>query len=268
MLEQPSRGFGEVVVLFNSDEERGSLGSKQLIRLLAAEADYVLSFEPSDSPQEALPLSTSGIATVTATVRGRAAHAGTAPESGINALVEAADLVLRTSHLDDLAQGLRFHWTRLQVGSVTNMIPDQAVAQADLRYTNPAELALARQHLEQAAAKRLVPDSMVDIQIDSGRPAFRADPPSRRLAALAVDIYREAGGQLQLSPGTGGGTDIAYASQAGPAVLESLGLPGGGIHSVGREFADLSAVPRRLYLTVRLLGVLAGPPAATRGPDQ
>ena len=33
MREQRLQDFGEIVILFNSDEERGSLGSRRLIQL-------------------------------------------------------------------------------------------------------------------------------------------------------------------------------------------------------------------------------------------
>lgn len=263
MRELRLQDFGEIVVLFNSDEERGSMGSRRLIQQLAREADVVLSFEPTASPQETVPLGTSGIATVTATVKGRAAHAGAAPEAGINALVEAADLVLRTVGIDNLSDGLRFNWTGLRAGTEINVIPDEAILQANLRYADASDLALAEQHLKQLSSKRLFAEATVDIRVDLGRPAFRADAASKRLAALAAELYAEAGGQMRLSPRWGGGTDIAYAALAGKPVLEGLGLPGGGFHSPGAEFADLSAIPRRLYLTVRMLALLGATPEPT-----
>ena len=54
---------------------------------------------PSSPPARAtrsLSLGTSGIAYVQVNIKGKASHAGAAPELGVNALVEASDLVLRT----------------------------------------------------------------------------------------------------------------------------------------------------------------------------
>ena len=53
----------------------------------------------------------------------------------------------------------------------------------------------------------------------------------------------------------GGGTDAAYAYHADsdkPAVLESLGLVGGGYHS-DQEFVLVDSVVPRLYLTTRMI---------------
>src|SRR5690606_10966966 len=90
-------GFGTIAVLFNTDEEQGSAGSSALIEQLAGESDAILSFEPTGTSPEGLTYGTSGIGSVVATVSGRSAHAGVAPELGANALVAAADFVQRTA---------------------------------------------------------------------------------------------------------------------------------------------------------------------------
>jgi glutamate carboxypeptidase len=36
-------------------------------------------------------------------------------------------------------------------------------------------------------------------------------------------------------------------------VIEALGLPGFGYHSNQEEYADIGAIPRRLYLSSRLI---------------
>lgn len=250
-------GFGEIVVLFNPDEERGSFGSRERIQQLAAEADAVLSFEPTTAGRETLVLGTSGIAYVTATVKGRAAHAGAAPEIGVNALVEAADLVLRTQDLDDRAAGLRFNWTVARAGTVSNIVPDEAVLNADLRYARNEDLEPLLQRLQAAAQRTRLPGADVQLRVERGRPAFDAGPHGRALAQRAVAVYAEVGGALGLMERTGGGTDAAYAALAGKPVLEGLGLPGAGYHSTMAEYVDLSAVPRRLYLAARLAAELS-----------
>ena len=249
-------GFGEIVVMFNTDEERGSFGSRELITALAREADFVLSFEPTSAGKESLTLGTSGIAYVSATIKGRASHAGAAPELGVNALVEAADLVLRTQDIDDKSRGLRFNWTVVRSGGVSNIIPDEARVDADMRYARNEDVEAALQKLEAAAQRKRLPESDVKISVERGRPAFDAGPGGRALVDKAVAIYREVGAPLAIVERTGGGTDAAYAALAGKPVIESLGLPGFGYHSNQAEYVDLAAVPRRLYLALRMIGEL------------
>ena len=247
-------GFGELVVMFNTDEEKGSFGSRALIQQLASQADFVLSFEPTQAGKESLVLGTAGIVYYKVAVKGLAAHAGANPELGVNALVEASDIVLRTMDLDDKANNLRFNWTVAKAGAVPNIIPDQASLEANIRYSRSEDLDKLLATLEQRIqGHKKLPKSQITITPDRGRPAFNANAGGRRLVEQAVAIYKEAGGTLAVVPQTGGGTDAAYAALSGKPVIESLGLPGFGYHSDQAEYVDLDAIPRRLYLAVRLI---------------
>lgn len=245
--------FGTITAMFNTDEEKGSFGSRDLIQALAKEHDYVLSFEPTLALKENLTLGTSGIAYVEARIKGKASHAGAAPELGVNALVEASDLVLRTQDIDNKASGLRFNWTIGKAGAVSNIIPDEAVLNADVRYSRNEDLDAAIKKLEAGAAKKRLPEAQVQINVTRGRPAFDAGTEGRKLVDKAVAIYKEVGAELTIIDRTGGGTDAAYAALSGKPVIESLGLPGFGYHSNQAEYVMIDAIPRRLYLAARMI---------------
>jgi glutamate carboxypeptidase len=249
--------FGTLTVLFNTDEEKGSLGSRDLIQAEAAKVDAVLSYEPTGVGKESFALGTSGIAYVIANIKGKASHAGAAPELGVNALVEAADLVRRTTDLDDKARGLRFNWTIAKAGAVNNVIPDSATLNADMRYVRNADFDATVATLKERAQQKKLPAAEVDVVVNKGRPAFDAGPAGKVLVDKAVAIYQEAGGQVGVIERTGGGTDAAYAALSGKPVIESMGLPGFGYHSNDAEYVDIGAVPRRLYMSVRMVVDLA-----------
>ncbi len=246
-------GYGQITVMFNTDEEHGSVGSRGLIRELARKQDVVLSFEPTLAIKEMLILGTSGTASVAVKVKGKASHAGAAPELGVNALTEAADLVLRTQDIDNKASGLRFNWTITKSGGVSNIIPDEAYIQADMRYAKPADMDAAVSKLEAAIAKKRFPESVIEYTVNKGMPAFNAGESGRQLVNKAQAIYKEAGGELAVVERTGGGTDAAWAAQDGTPVIESLGLPGFGFHSNQAEYVMTDAIPRRLYLAGRMV---------------
>lgn len=246
-------GFGTITAMFNTDEERGSFGSRDLIQQLASQHDYVLSFEPTLALKENLTLGTSGIAYVEARVKGKASHAGAAPELGVNALVEASDLVLRTQDIDNKDTGLRFNWTVAKAGGVSNIIPDEAVVNADVRYARNEDLEAAIRKLEAGAARKRLAEADVKVNVTRGRPAFNAGAEGKKLVDKAVAIYKEVGGELTVIDRTGGGTDAAYAALSGKPVIESLGLPGFGYHSNQAEYVMIDAIPRRLYLAARMV---------------
>jgi glutamate carboxypeptidase len=249
--------FSTISVLFNVDEERGSLGSSELIRATAAQHDVVLSFEPNLALRESMVFATSGAATVRATVKGKPAHSGVNPEAGVNAMVEAADFVLRTLDLDNIDKAFRFNWTVGTAGKTPNIIPDEAVIDANVRYLNPEHLTTAMKILEDRAAKPRLLGSQISVQLLMGRPAFNADVEGRRLIDKAIAIYKEVGPEMVILPVTGGGTDAAYAAQSGKPVIEGLGLPGFGYHSTQAEYVLIDSIPRRLYLASRLIMDLA-----------
>ena len=252
-----AQGFtehGPITVMFNTDEERGSFGSRALIQKLASESDMVLSFEPTSAQQEMLTLGTAGIVYYRVAVKGADTHAGAMPEIGVNALVEAADIVSRTHDLDDRARDLRFNWTIFQSGAVHNVVPDQARLQADIRYAREEDLKGLLAALEDRIQnQKKLQGSHITIAAERGRPAFTANAGGRQMVDKAIAIYREAGATLQLIPRTGGGTDAAYAALSGKPVIEGLGLPGFGIHSDQDEYVQIDAVPRRLYLVARMI---------------
>jgi glutamate carboxypeptidase len=247
------QGFGQITVMFNTDEERGSFGSRDTIEKLAGEHDAVLSFEPTGIP-EGLTLGTAGIVYYKVNVKGLASHAGAAPELGVNALVEASDIVLRTMDLDDKSRDLRFNWTVGKSGAVPNIIPDEAYLEANIRYARKEDLdGLMATLKDRIENRKKLPKSVITIAPEYGRPAFNANAEGRAMVQRAVGIYGEVGGKVDVAERTGGGTDAAYAALSGKPVIESLGLPGFGYHSNQAEYVLIDAIPRRLYLAARMV---------------
>jgi glutamate carboxypeptidase len=247
------RDYGSITVMFNTDEEKGSFGSRDLIQQLANGSDYVLSFEPTGTPRELLIKGASGIAYVEAKVKGKASHAGVAPDAGVNALVEAADLILRTRELDDKEKLTRFNWTVAKAGTTSNIIPDEAVINADVRYQDNQRFEETMKRLEVLAQQKRLPQAEVQINITRGRPAFNSGEGGARLMDLARNIYKEVGGEFGLLERAGGGSDAAYAALGGTPVIEGMGLPGGNYHSNQAEYVVIDAIPRRLYLSTRMV---------------
>ncbi len=247
------RDYGELTVAINTDEERGSLGSGPIITELSKGKSAVLSFEPTGYP-EAMANGTSGTNTVIVTIKGKAAHAGAAPESGINALAEAAHVIAATRDLDQGPGKLRFNWTVVnQDRGVRNIIPDSITLIGDLRIIDMAEFEPFKQALAQRLAAPAQPGAVVNFEVRLNRPPFNVTPASMALIEEAQATYARLGKKLKLMPRTGGGTDAAFAALAGVPVLEALGLPGAGYHTTDAEYVYLEAVPSRLYLAASLI---------------
>jgi glutamate carboxypeptidase len=249
------RDYGTLTVLINADEELSSPGSRSLITKLGAEHDATFSVESSRAESDKLSLATSGIASVTLTVKGRASHSGAAPERGINALYELAHQVLQTRDLSDPAVGLKMNWTLANAGTTRNMIPPGAQAVADVRVLRVADYDSIENKVRERIKNQLLPDAKVDMIFERRRPPLEATPASRALAKHAQQIYRELGKVLVVDDvAEGGGTDAAFAAlQTKAPVIERFGLRGYGGHSADAEYILIDSIEPRLYLLARMI---------------
>ena len=99
LKERGFKDFARITFLVNCDEEVGSPSSRELIQKLAREHDYVLCLE-GGTAGDGVVAWRKGTARITVEVKGRASHAGAAPERGANALVELAHQVLQLRKLE------------------------------------------------------------------------------------------------------------------------------------------------------------------------
>lgn len=251
------RDYAKLTVSFNPDEEVGSIGSGEIISELADQHDVVLSCEPTVAQpiakNEGLLLGASGTATGNMDVKGKASHAGAAPQLGRNALLELAHQLLQTEDVAKSIPGTQLNWTTAQAGTVRNQIPDHASAGADIRLTIPDGAQKLQAALDEKIKNKLIPDTEVTVNVTAGRPPFVADDRGRALAKQGQAIYAELGRTLDLVEMTGGATDAGYAARSGKAVVvESFGLAGWGYHARD-EYIDTNSIVPRLYLMTRIL---------------
>ncbi|WP_439373004.1 M20/M25/M40 family metallo-hydrolase [Bradyrhizobium sp. DASA03120] len=249
--------YATLTVSFNPDEEVGSTGSGEIIAELADQHDVVLSCEPTaaspPAKNDSLLLGASGTATGILNVKGRAAHAGAAPDRGRNALIELSHQLLQTQDVAKSIPGTQLNWTTAKAGTVRNQIPDDAEAGADIRLTIPDGIARLQAALDEKIKNRLVPDTETTMKIVAGRPPFVASDRGRALAEMGQAIYAEIDRKLDIAEMTGGATDAGYANRSGKAVVvESFGLAGFGYHARD-EFIDTNSIVPRLYLMSRML---------------
>jgi glutamate carboxypeptidase len=249
-------GYGTLTVLINGDEEVSSPGARGEITRSGAAHDVTMSFEGTRVNSDKLSLATSGIGGVIVKVKGKASHSGSAPERGINALVELSHQVLQMTDLSDPATGLKMNWTLAHAGNGShNVIPEFAEAFADVRVNRVDDYDRIEREVRSRIAKTRVPGAKVEMVFERRRPPLQAFDASRALAAHAQEIYREIGKELVVDvKAEGGGTDAAFAAlETKNAVVERFGLAGYGAHSTEDEYILLSSIEPRLYLATRLI---------------
>jgi len=247
--------YGQVTLLLNTNEETGSKGTRALIEREARQHDVTLNLEPG-RPADGLVVWRKGSGTAEIDVKGKAAHAGVAPESGRNAATELAHQVLQLGKLGDSAKQTTFNITVLKAGDATNVIPDHATAYADLRVAVPEEFDRVERDLARMSANKLIPDTEVKTSLVRGFPPMPRNAASDQLATKAQAIYSEIGHKLTLE-GSGGAADASLSAGVGTPTLDGFGIVGGGIHTP-EEYAEVESVVPRLYLLSRMIMELAG----------
>lgn len=251
-------GYGTLTVLFNPDEEMGSAGSKKVIAELAAKHDYVFSYEPPD--KDAVTTATNGINGLFLEVKGRSSHAGSAPEDGRNALTELAHQLVQLKDLGDPDKGTTVNWTMAKAGEKRNIIPASATAEADMRYSDIEETDRVLEQGQRLIRKQLIDETQVSLRLEKGRPPLAKNSGSEQLAGVAQKAY--AAIDKSIEPiAMRFGTDAGYAYVPGsdkPAVLETMGVVGAGLHA-DDEYIELGSIAPRLYLTVSMIRTLSAP---------
>jgi glutamate carboxypeptidase len=247
------RGFKDyrlITFLINCDEEIGSPSSRELIKNLAREHDYVICLE-GGRQNDGVVNWRKGTGRIVVEVKGRASHAGSAPESGVNALLELAHQVLQLKKLEDKEKKTTLSFTVFQSGDKLNVIPDYAVARADMRALYPEEFARVEKAGLEIIKNKLYPESEVKLTLTIGRPAFHPNEKTEALIAKARGIYQEIGRSLKVV-GSGGASDGNYTALMGTATIDSMGLVGGKGHTAD-EYIDIGKIPSRLYLLTRMV---------------
>ena len=250
LMERGYKDFGKITLLFNCDEETGSPSSRKLIRELAAKHDYVLCCEPGQVG-DGVVLWRKGAAVLKVETHGRSAHAGSAPQDGRNALMELVNQLPLLSRLENGAKETTLNFTTIQAGERTNVIPDYALAKADVRGIYPDEFDRIEQEAMVIARTPLIPDTSVQVTLVRNNPPFPQNEQTDLLIEKAQTIYGEIGRSLK-TMGAGGASDANWAASAGAVVIDGLGPVKGGPNHTENERSNVQSVVPRLYLLTRL----------------
>jgi len=250
LKDQGFKDYAQITFLLDASEETGSDAASELIRQTAKAHDVTLNLEPG-RPADGLVVWRKGSATAVVEVKGKAAHAGVAPELGRNAAMEAAHQILQLGKLGDEEKKTTINFTVIKAGDRTNVIPDQATAKADVRAALPEEFDRIEKDLARVSANKLIPETEVKTSLQRGLPPMPQTPESDKLVAIAQGIYGELGKKLTIE-GSGGAADASLSAGVGTPTLDGFGIVGGNIHTP-EEYAEVESVVPRVYLLSRMI---------------
>ncbi len=251
--------YAKITLLLESSEEMGSPGTRKLIDALVRQNDVELNMEPGDPP-DVLTVWRKGSETVTITVHGKAAHAGVNPQDGINAATELVHQVALVDQFPHSGSGVTVNLTTLKAGARSNVIPDFAQAEINVRVRKNDQVKAVNDAFAAQAKTLIVPGAHVEEATSPAYPPLPDNAATLALAKRAEAIYATLGLTLG-EGGNGGASESALAAEAGTPALDGLGPVGGGFHS-DQEYLLLNTVAPRLYMLVELLEQLGVSPPA------
>ncbi len=238
----------QIVFLWTSDEEIGSEFSRKLIESEARRSDAVFVLEPSFGPRGLVKTARKGVGQAELTVRGRASHAGLAPEEGINAVHELAAQLTRIEKWNDPRRGITINADIVEGGTRVNVIAERARAVLDLRALRISDMRRVENRLH---ALRPV-HKEAKLKITGG---FDRPPLERKNCAGLFARAKSLAKQMNLLLGectAGGGSDGNFTGALGIPTLDGLGAVGDGAHS-DHEYVLIHTMPARAALLAALL---------------
>lgn len=243
------RSFGEIRLLYVSDEEINTRHSKELLQEVFEGCQAVLALEGARANGN-LVSARKGLAAYTLSVRGTAAHAGMEPEKGRNAIVEIAHQIAQFYSFNGWRDGITVNPGVISGGIAANVIPDYAEVKLDLRFLSHRDRIATEEQWHEIMSNCKVPDVEVALEIlPNMKEPMVCTPEGMQLVQMAQRLANTLGFTLGHEL-TGGAGDAGYASQCGMPVLDGLGPIGGNDHSP-REYLKLDSVAQRA-------GLLAG----------
>jgi len=237
------------VIFLNSDEEIGSRESARYITALALCAERALVLEPSLGPSGSIKTARKGVGRFTITAHGRAAHAGLDPEQGVSAILELSFVIQKLFALNDPKRGVTVNVGTIDGGLRPNVIAPTSRAVVDVRVATQVDA----DRIE-AAIHALVPQTEgVELEIEGGigRPPLEPTPRNQALWALARELGRDLG--LELDEARAGGGSDGNTTSLYTATLDGLGPVGDGAHAHHEQLSLDRTIERAALLALLLM---------------
>ena len=237
----------QINILLSCDEEIGSPTGRGLVEREAKTAEFCLVCEPSANGK--VKTGRKGTGMFKLKTHGIPAHAGLEPEKGASAVLEIARQIPKIHELNDLENGTTANVCTITGGTTSNVIPEYASCEIDVRFTKKAEA----ERIENALKSLKSFDEKVSLEIvgEINRPPMERTEAVIKLFEKAKTIAASFGYELGETQ-VGGASDGNFVGALGVPVLDGLGISGNGAHTLD-EYILVEDIPQRATLLALLL---------------
>jgi glutamate carboxypeptidase len=237
--------FGNLTVLLNTDEERGSATSERHIIEECRKNDMVLVVEPG-IPGNYVVIERQGGGIFNMDIRGKPSHAGANPLDGIHAIEEAAQKIIALHGLTDYSRGKSISVGVIKGGTRSNIIPEHVFMEIDIRCRFNADGHTLIDGMQKIADTEYVQGTRAELTKVMYRP-----PIEKTEGNIALfERLKKAAAYLDMEVKEkyfGGGSDGNYTSAEGIPTIDSLG-PIGELEHTDDEFVLVDTLFSRTAL--------------------
>jgi len=242
-------------VVITADEELGSPGSHVFLETIRTRYQAALVYEPAVTSEGNFAKNRKGSGKFTLIATGKSAHAGRAFNKGRNAIPYLAEALVAIHALNDNDRKITFNIGEIAGGEALNIVPDIAVAKIDVRICLPEDEIWVNNAFNTLMKQLKREGYHLKLHGEFSRPVKRVNPESKALFKRLQQLGAMQGLNFDWED-TGGCSDGNNLMHSGIAVLDTLGVRGGNIHSP-EEFLIIDSLVERACLNALLLVDLA-----------
>lgn len=231
-----------VKLLLQSDEEKSSMPSnKSTIGYICEQSKDAIVFLNLESHGEGkATISRKGILSYEFTVIGKEGHSSRCVTEGANAIVDASHKIIELDKLKD-DEGITCNCAIVNGGTVVNTIPGKCVFSVNFRFATKEQAEWIENYVEKLAKTVHVEGTSCTVKKTSYRVAMEKTEKNEKIIERANEIFVENGLPALVPIALRGGSDGSDVTTYGIPCMDSLGVIGGGSHSIN-EFAKLSSL--------------------------
>lgn len=250
ILKETGEPHGDIEIAFTTIEEGGMFGAKNL-DMSQFKSEFAFVFD-SGEPGEII-IKAPSQSKINVTIKGKAAHAGVNPESGISA-IQVAARAINNMKLLRIDEETTANIGAIAGGASTNIVCPEVKLKGEIRSHNPKKLEEQTAHMKACFEEAVAfYGADCDLTVEDSYYAYSLDENSP-LVQYAESVIAGLGLPVQKKP-TGGGSDANILNAKGlPTVNLGIGMKS--VHSTN-EYIEVAHL---IQTTKLVLGLILNAP--------
>lgn len=244
-----------LVMILNSDEEVGSVSSRELFLAEREKARLCLVAECAGLHNE-IVVSRNGKMGACLRSFGRGRHVSHGAVDKASAVLEMAHRIIALEGLNGSLPGVDINVGRVEGGLGSNTVPESASCLLDIRWREGDQQKSLQTRLEAEIAAPVLPGCRSEFEVLNFRPAMAENPDSRPLVRMVREIARTLGQEIGTEHRRGT-SDANFFGSFGVPTLDGWGPIGDKDHTA-EEFIKISSLRERTALLSLFLVEYAG----------